>query len=139
MNTNEIQKPENEMQKVEKIINPIKKIKYGNKEYEIKLLTPKQLMGIVKIISNAFGSIPKKNLTRMGDTALVLAIIERLEDNAIHDLVKILLDCTLQEAVEGYKLVDFMNLITVVMKNEDIQQIFFQITQMLEAIQDRKN
>ena len=129
------EKKESEIDKIAKVVSPKTSIvKYGGKDFEVKLLKPKQLMGIVKIISRPFGLIPKEILVKLDNQALVLAIIENMDEMEIYDLVKIILDCTLQEATEGYSIVSFMKVVSTVMENEDIQEIFFQITRMLKAI-----
>ena len=122
----------------EKIFPEKKLVKFKNEEIEIKDLSIKGSIDLVRFVSkNLFAvlhSIKNNTLKDMKLEDLIDLITTSLNENEMVELLEIITGKDKKWIVENFKLSAALKLIRMVLENEDIGEVFTQSLQMIKPM-----
>jgi len=115
---------------------PERTVDYGGKTYKLKPLSISRTLRIVRLISHKvtkFYDVFKENPKDSIDEK-ILKSVELIDDATVIKLTAILLAVTPEVAKKGFRLADFFALLRNVIEYEDIEKLFFEVSQIVTSL-----
>jgi len=115
------------------LTNPtLEKINFGWKEFDVKRLNINAVLKIASIIGSLDSSV---QIIDTKNDKINLWALANIDWDDINELISMILRTSIKEVDSLFNMTDFIRLVKVVLKQEDIQWLFLEISQLTEALQ----
>lgn len=121
--------------KLETLTNPtLEKFTFWGKEFEVKRLSIKAILKIASIIWSLSSA---NSIIDMKTEKINLSVLDQINDEDINELIALILKTDKKEVEELFNITDFIKLVKVVIKQEDVKGLFLEVSQLTEVIQTK--
>jgi len=124
---------------IQNIVNPdLETITFWWKKFIVRRLSIKAILKIAWVVSSVWTALNLwAFLDKWWDKKIDLSFLQYVDDNEINEIIWLVLKIDKSEVEELFNVEDFIKLIKIVIKQEDIKKIFLEVSQLTDTITEK--